>query len=807
MKTFILTLTFLLALSGLTNAQTIMNFDQAQSPYLVVKTNNPIMSRMPLKSTSVDVNMSGSIAHVKVTQFYANESQIPLDATYIFKGSDQMMVHELHISTSDRRVSPVVSNKTEPITSAGLNSLPSNSLQVDIQRIAPSDQLKVELHYTEAITFQEKMRNALATNTQANARSFEGVYRFIYPRLIGTQYQNPLNFDTNAPVKYDNESTSFGIQINLQSEVPIQKISSPSHAIRSQSQQPNSRYILYSELANFSLGRDFELDCLLGSEQIEAGMVLYTPEFKRNTLLPNENYFSLLIQPPLVSNNAQNLPQEYVFFVDVSPTMHGQPLETTKDLISDLVGQLNPNDLFNVFLYDYSNKMLSLNSVNPDFNNTNLSRALHLIDTERNGKDTKLLVALNKALAMPNAGTHRRNFIIVSDGNFHIDQSALDLIRQNLTKANFFTFGIGEANDLHTLHDLAQVSLRKPFIVSNIAQSKEVRVNFVEYIRSPVLSEIQLNAQGLELYDLELVPQQNNFGAVHLPDLFAGEPLVISGKYRGNSQAGRVQIQAQMGNQTFVKQVNPQFSNQEGIRYLWARKRVEHLEAYRRLLGNNDLNDLNRKQEIQDLGINHHLITSLTTLKDNVRGGSGLAPRGVSVQSGSFVAQQARPYMNIPPRPSVGKASRIDVNKPKLNPILSPKTKTLDIKKPLGGNPRSLTTQPRPLVPTGEKIYKVHRVQAGEKINGIAQKYGVTISDIRKWSKMHGSEVFEGQMLTLYVDRTRLRKRYHEVKEYESLYKIARHCGVTVGEIKEWNDLVNHKLSIEQELLIYDLIP
>lgn len=52
---------------------------KAESPYFFVKGAQPGVDALPLKSTDVQVNISGVIADVVVTQRYKNEGTVPID--------------------------------------------------------------------------------------------------------------------------------------------------------------------------------------------------------------------------------------------------------------------------------------------------------------------------------------------------------------------------------------------------------------------------------------------------------------------------------------------------------------------------------------------------------------------------------------------------------------------------------------------------------------------------------------------------------------------------------------------------------
>ena len=60
---------------------------KTESPYFFVRSDDPSLDRLPLKSTQVEVRIAGVIADVTVTQHYRNEGQRPIEARYVFPGS------------------------------------------------------------------------------------------------------------------------------------------------------------------------------------------------------------------------------------------------------------------------------------------------------------------------------------------------------------------------------------------------------------------------------------------------------------------------------------------------------------------------------------------------------------------------------------------------------------------------------------------------------------------------------------------------------------------------------------------------
>lgn len=112
-----------------------------------------------------------------------------------------------------------------------------------------------------------------------------------------------------------------------------------------------------------------------------------------------------------------------------------------------------------------------------------------------------------------------------------------------------------------------------------------------------------------------------------------------------------------------------------------------------------------------------------------------------------------------------------------------------------------------------------YRVVSGDYLGRIAEKYGVRVSDIKKWNRLGGNNLSVGQRLTLYPRRfpataatspsspsrskTTSKSRAlldpaaktYVVAVGDSLWSIAQRLkGVSVADLKKWNDIWNNQL-------------
>lgn len=116
-----------------------------------------------------------------------------------------------------------------------------------------------------------------------------------------------------------------------------------------------------------------------------------------------------------------------------------------------------------------------------------------------------------------------------------------------------------------------------------------------------------------------------------------------------------------------------------------------------------------------------------------------------------------------------------------------------------------------------------HKVKRGEALEKIAKKYDVAIADIKVWNKLRTSRINAGQILEIYAqengngetdegvpsDKKVSAKKintdktiFHIVKRGETLGKISQRYGVSIREVKKWNNLENSRIFVGQKLKV-----
>lgn len=391
----------------------------------------------------------------------------------------------------------------------------------------------------------------------------------------------------------------YNITVNLSTGVPIAQVTSKSHAIRIRKSDDSTAQITLADPDDYAGNRDFILKYKLAGEEIQSGLVLSGGQAGSGSSQA-ENFFMLTIQPPERFETEDIPPREYIFVLDVSGSMYGYPLDTAKELIRDLVTDLNETDTFNLILFANESTILSPDSLPATAQN--VKTAVKLIEEQEGGGGTSLLPALEDALAVPKEDDMARSIVIITDGYISNDDEVISCITDNMDSASFFSFGIGSSVNDYLIKQIAGCGLGESFVVTDSEDAAESAANFRTYIEAPLLTDISVTYRGFDVYDVE--PSVPSI-------LYASQPIVLFGKWRGKP-GGTITITGKTGEKEYTQEIP--VSNvtvdmeSEAIRYLWARTHLDRIAGYGSIR-----NDESVKDEITQLGLEYNMVTPYTS--------------------------------------------------------------------------------------------------------------------------------------------------------------------------------------------------
>jgi Ca-activated chloride channel family protein len=565
--------------------------DRTLAPYFAVASGGGDTERLPLEETRSEVRIAGVIAQVKVHQRFRNDGKKPIEATYVFPASTRAAVHGMRLRIGARTVEARIERRQaareqyqqarqQGKRASLLEQERPNVFTMSVANVMPGDRLEVELDYSELLVPEA------------------GVYEFVHPAVVGPRYGGGADPGRDrwiaSPYLHagEVEPYRFGIAVHLETGLPLKELSSPSHAIAATYRSPSSADVALAGPGGGN--RDFVLRYRLAGDQVEAGLLCWRQG--------EDGYFLLMMEPPARPAAAQIPPREYVFLLDISGSMHGFPLETSKALMRRLFSRLRAQDSFNVATFAGGSHVLSPSGSLPATPG-NVERAARFVEGLDAGGGTELMEGLVRAYGIPrHEGSGSRTVVLVTDGYVGVEAQAFKFVREHLGDTNLFAFGIGSSVNRALIEGLARAGLGTPFVVLSPEKAEAEATRFERYVESPVLTGVKLSFSGVAAH--EVAPAK-------VPDVLAERPVIVFGKYRGGER-GQIELTGTTGSGGYRRtiELSPALARPENapLRWLWARKWVEILEDERALAPAPEL-----EAAITDLGLAHGLLTPFTS--------------------------------------------------------------------------------------------------------------------------------------------------------------------------------------------------
>lgn len=113
------------------------------------------------------------------------------------------------------------------------------------------------------------------------------------------------------------------------------------------------------------------------------------------------------------------------------------------------------------------------------------------------------------------------------------------------------------------------------------------------------------------------------------------------------------------------------------------------------------------------------------------------------------------------------------------------------------------------LTAAAEVPVKTHTVKTGEYLYLIAERYGITVAQLKQWNNLTSNYIYSGDQLKVSAGTTTTKpadtnttkptdntqtttNSYYTVRPGDYLWKIANQHGITVAQLKTWNNLTSN---------------
>jgi Ca-activated chloride channel family protein len=560
---------------------------------------------LPLAGTKVRGTLRGFVAEVEVTQTYVNPYDQTIEAIYVFPLPERAAVHSMTMRVADREIVAEIKPREEAErvyeeakrtghTASLMTQERPNIFTQKVGNIPAGHKIEVKLTYVEALPYEE------------------GVSSFVFPTVVGPRYipGQPLPgpdkqpgaryVDTDRvndasrispPALGENETSAHRIDLELLVEpgLPIGSLKSPSHKIVVNRIDASSAHVSLDP-NDRSPNKDFVLRIDVRGSQPKAVVLSHRQG--------GDGTFTVVLQPPARPRDEDIAPKDLFFVVDTSGSMNGAPVEAAKAMVREALRHMNPQDRFTIMRF--SDQVSALSEVPLPNTPENVASGLQFISAMAGEGGTEMLSGMRRALeGQPEAGRLRVVFFL-TDGYIGNDAEILAAVTtQNQANARLFAMGVGTSVNRHLLSSMARLGRGEVQFMRLDEPVAPFVEKFYRRVRNPVLTDIKLVWEGLDVYDQ--TPSQ-------IGDLFDGQPVLVHGRYR-HPGYGNLILTGQVGNKSYRAKIAVELAadaNRPAVPSLWARARISEWSD------EENVQPGSRKDDITRIALDHSLVSKYT---------------------------------------------------------------------------------------------------------------------------------------------------------------------------------------------------
>lgn len=537
--------------------------------------------QLEIKYHHVEVSIRDQVATTRVDQVFFNPNDWQVEGTYIFPIPQEAAVSNfklwvdgepvegrvLEAEEARRIYQDIVNTLRDP---ALLEYAGRGAVQANVFPIPAGGERRIQLEYSQVLAAEN------------------GLVRYVYPLSTEKFSLEPLQ--------------QVSVQVQIESQSPIRAVYSPSHPVNV-SRESDGRAIVGFEDSHVLPDSDFILYYSLGEVQAFHLLSYRDPGDQEDP----DGFFLMLLAPQPESALEEPLPKDVLLVLDRSGSMEGEKFRQAQEALGYILQNLGAQDRFNVIAFSTGVESYAT-GLRPAGEAGEARRWVGRLGAQGS---TDINRALLEAAAMADA--ERPTYLIfLTDGLPTQGEIESQRILDNFTQAarrnlRLFSFGVGYDVDTFLLDSLSQAQHGTSTYVQPGEPLDEILSAFYARISAPVLTDLQLEVDGVSIYDLYPSP---------LPDLFAGSQIVVLGRYR-NGGTANVTLSGRSGErletfryaeQTFSEESSGQ-DPLAALARLWATRKIGNLLSQVRLQGP----DAELIQQIVNLSVRYGIVTPYTS--------------------------------------------------------------------------------------------------------------------------------------------------------------------------------------------------
>ncbi len=524
---------------------------------IVLSDDNPdLPGRTPLTlvSQQVDVNIVDQVATTTLVQVFRNDGSVATAGTYVLPLSEQASVMEYSFWLDGRRVRSTIQGKDDA--------------EKTVEQAEAAGEEASSLAWNDPDSFTARF----TTLDVGETRRFEVVYSELLPYEAGTvRYSHPLDYATMGlpPVE------DVRIDVTVVDSKPISSMA------------PTSM-----RLTDTVPDQDFQFDYQL--ESTDFGL-----SFRTFREAGEQGFFVATVAPREQTTDDQIVRKDVAFVFDVSGSMSGIKIAQARSALKACLNLMNPGDgayvvAFNDGLSPYKNKVGPVDA-----------GAHAFVDGLAAGGGTEIQNAMLSTLDVFKASERPTAIVFLTDGNGRLPvEDTLRKVHDAAGPTRIFSFGVGSSVNQAFLERLAHENRGSYTAINGSVAIDDAVREFYASISQPVLTDLE--------FDFGDVVANRAYPAV-MPDVYKGQRLVITGRYRGVGEQ-TLTVTGRIGGEERNLELPIDFTAEDTehpwVARMWAKRRSDHLLADIRMYGETP----EAKDEIIALSSNYQFATPYTSL-------------------------------------------------------------------------------------------------------------------------------------------------------------------------------------------------
>ncbi|KAN0012369.1 hypothetical protein ACTFIU_007668 [Dictyostelium citrinum] len=308
-----------------------------------------------------------------------------------------------------------------------------------------------------------------------------------------------------------------------------------------------------------------------------------------------------------LSSDDVNQKSEFIFLIDCSGSMSGEPIKKAKRALEIIIRSLNENCKFNIYCFGSSfTKAFGRAKIYNDDTLEQISNYVQNIDANLGG--TELLPPVRDILSTTSDFEYPRQLFILTDGEISERDNLINYVATESNNTRIFTYGIGNSVDRELVIGLSKACKGYYEMIKDNSNFEEQVMKLVSIAFEPTLSNISID-WGTEL--------QIEQGPTKIRPLYSGETLVVYALLKDNKiPQSTVQVSLNGNGPTGTKlkfSITLDFSKSidyenSSVHTLAAFNIIKDLEEIERK-GNHS----NNRERIEKLGKTYGLVSKYTS--------------------------------------------------------------------------------------------------------------------------------------------------------------------------------------------------